>query len=183
MPLRPSHDICPNTGCRLQYASWVDLKYHCWESGCRIVCNGCGRREILYPNDGERYWQHVRVENICTKSERHFTTPSNLTHHELTHRKPIFACLDYQRNFTLYGGMIIHLESGVCPSQIGELDLAESAALCYQCARFTLWLQRALGTAWAIWDLFMHVEFPACSQTLDDGIIRKLRVWPRNRHG
>ena len=96
--------------------------------------------------------------------------------------------------------MIIHIESGTCPSGLDLYDLNESAALCFQwskyidsdlrnellegeypseepykCPTCSRWFGKLSG-------LFQHVESPSCSQTLYDGAIEKLKRWLWNRH-
>jgi hypothetical protein len=106
--------------------------------------------------------------------------------------------------------MIIHLESGACDSKVNESDLVYSAALCFQWAKYfispsdrkilleghdLLGMLREQYTSTLIFkcptcinkfpklsSLFMHVESPTCSQTLDDGAIVKLRNWFAKRH-
>ena len=129
---------------------------------------------------------------------------SNLQQHRLTHRRPAVKCLCCPRMFTTYSGMIIHLESGACPSQISESDLVLSAARIYDYADFfvytdtrdqiengdTFYLQEVReeygnvdffncptckGQFPQLSSLFMHVATPACSQTMRGGIIGELR--------
>jgi hypothetical protein len=137
---------------------------------------------------------------------------SDIHQHKLTHREPIFTCYGCPREFRTYSGMIIHLESCACPSGIDINDLAESAAMCFQWSKFIIHegIREALLEGQRMWSLtdifgnpdkvdcfmcpecyeqftkmsglFMHVESPACSQTLDDGAIGKLRKWLFNRH-
>jgi hypothetical protein len=108
--------------------------------------------------------------------------------------------------------MFIHLESGVCTSGIDTHDLAESAAMCFQWSKFIIDVfdRNAMLQGQPLWSftdvhgnpakpvlfkcpecdeeftklsgLFMHVESPACNQTLDSGAIRMMRKWLANRH-
>jgi hypothetical protein len=110
-----------------------------------------------------------------------------------------------------YGGMTIHLDSGACPSQHDITDLGASAAMCFQWSKFIVdeQVRDAMLQRQAMWSsvdfqvdpikvecfkcptcderftkssgLFMHVESPACGQTLDGGAIAKLRKWLANQ--
>jgi hypothetical protein len=108
--------------------------------------------------------------------------------------------------------MFIHLESGICTSGIDIRDLAESAAMCFQWSKFIIDIfdRNAMLQGQPIWSvtdvqgnpakpvlfkcpecdeeftklsrLSMHVESPACNQTLDTVAIRKLMKWLPNHH-
>jgi hypothetical protein len=219
-----SHNICSK--CNHRFSDWSELKYHFHKHHCAYVCDGC---DGIW-NTAAAFKQHEVAFNVCKMCERHFDTPSNLIHvsqcrillltqtrlivnvqHELTHRKPMYACLACTRDFTTYGGMIIHLESGACPSQIQASDLAYTTAICFQGAKFFIYKQdqedikqgvdllqvlREQGGSTLIFccptcnsqfpklsSMFMHVESPACSQQLGEGAVGKLQTWLCHRHG
>ncbi|KAH6373386.1 hypothetical protein HBI34_082480 [Parastagonospora nodorum] len=202
------HNVCPV--CKKWYSSWDDLKTHCRQTKCAMVCEGCGHRGALHHNN-EYFERHKQTHNVCEECEKHFETPSNLTHHKLTHRTPDYECYGCTRTFTTYSGMIIHLESGTCTSGIDIHDLGKSAAMCFQWKKYiiTNWVHARLLEEEDLWPLideygdaeeiecfkcprcdiyftklsglFMHVESESCSQTLGDGAIGKLR-WLSNRH-
>jgi hypothetical protein len=107
--------------------------------------------------------------------------------------------------------MIIHLESGACPSGIDAYDLAHTTAICFQGAKFFIYKEdreaikqgidllrmfREQGGSTLIFccptcnskfpklsSMFMHVESPACSQELGEGAIEKLQTWLYKSHG
>ncbi|KAF2031135.1 hypothetical protein EK21DRAFT_99895 [Setomelanomma holmii] len=183
--------------CQQRFSDRLALFQHPRETGHSKVCGACGS---FFHFDIDAFWRHVSENNACTTCERHFDTPSNLVH-----------CLGCVRKFSAYGGMIIHLESGACKSQMVESDLSQSAALCFQWKKFSInpvdrqvaidnesffeYLREKHGPAVCFYkcpscdqrfpklsSLFMHIESPACSQTLGDGAIGKLRAWLINRH-
>jgi hypothetical protein len=102
--------------------------------------------------------------------------------------------------------MIIHLESGSCPSEIDIFDLNESAAMCFQWKAYLdedyrdeLLNRDDLqseysGTVYPfrcpecdvgftkLSGLFQHVCSKACNQVLYGGKIGKLIKWLENRH-
>lgn len=102
--------------------------------------------------------------------------------------------------------MIIHLESGTCPSGIDHIDLNKSAAMCHQWKayldkeyRVDLLERRDLESEYyeAVYPfecpgcdsyftklsgLFQHVCSKACHQDLHSGKIDKLVRWLEVRH-
>ena len=102
--------------------------------------------------------------------------------------------------------MIIHLESGACPSGINYIDLNESAAMCYQWKayldedyRADLLHRRDLESEYyeavspfecpgcdsyftKLSALFQHVCNKACNQDLHSGTMMKLVRWLEVRH-
>lgn len=71
------HNVC--TVCKKRYSSWGNLKTHCRQTKCAMVCKGCGHRGGLHHNN-EYFEQHKQTHNVCDVCEKHFDTPSNLTH-------------------------------------------------------------------------------------------------------
>ncbi|KAF2190249.1 hypothetical protein K469DRAFT_560860, partial [Zopfia rhizophila CBS 207.26] len=201
------HWECPE--CYTDCASRDQLLNHYRKDGCRVVCGGCndGNGASWVPNSNA-YRQHVRDYNVCPKCERHFLSTSNLAHHNLTHREPHVECYGCSRKFNRYGGMIIHLEAGTCPSGFDIYDLNQSAAMCFQWKKYIdedfrydllncADLNHEYGykvrpfkcptcesTFPKLSSLFMHAGAPlGCSQTLESGAIAKLRRWLYKRHG
>lgn len=100
--------------------------------------------------------------------------------------------------------IIIHLERGSCHSGINEIDLNQSAAMCFQWKylvdmewRDELLERKDLDKYNAprpfvcpgcdsefryLSGLFMHVASPACNQSLESTVMEKLIHWLKNRH-
>jgi hypothetical protein len=71
------HNECPE--CDFDGTSWDDLLGHCYEQGCRIVCEGCNDGQgSHWPVDRRAYDEHMITENVCDECDRHFDSPSNL---------------------------------------------------------------------------------------------------------
>ena len=124
----------------------------------------------------------------------------------MIHLEPSIKCYGCDQKFTTYHGMIIHLESGKCPSEIDMLSLNRSAALCFQWKayldeqyqgelrnRYDLEAEYrdavrpfycpTCGKDFSkLSGLFQHVYSKACDQGLDEGAIGKLVGWLRSRH-
>ncbi|PSN63396.1 hypothetical protein BS50DRAFT_111420 [Corynespora cassiicola Philippines] len=145
----------------------VDLIAHYRQTGCRHVCEGCaGGAGKGWIQDSSEFWDHVSRHHACTACGRHFNNASNLMHgpnkplpplqHQLTHQTPTTKCLctTCPQKFTTYGGMLIHLESGACPSQTDLASLNKSAALCFQ------WRKWVVGGKEARRDLLRGVAVP-----------------------
>ena len=102
--------------------------------------------------------------------------------------------------------MIIHLESGACPSQIGIFDLNESAAMCFQWKAYidedyrdellnrddlqSEYSEMVYPFICPVCDicftklsaLFQHAYSKACKQGLNEGKVAKLIRWLEKRH-
>lgn len=124
----------------------------------------------------------------------------------MVHLEKSVACYACPNKFSTYSGMIIHLESGTCASEIDLLDLNESAAMCYQWRQFINEdyrddMLRCCSFEDEYYDqvypfecptcgnvfkrlsgLFQHISSPSCEQTLEGGAIAKLRKWLEKRH-
>ena len=124
----------------------------------------------------------------------------------MVHLERSIECYGCYQTFTTYPGMIIHLESGTCASEIDIIDLNESAAQCFQWKAYLdeefrdgLLNRRAVQSDYddtvypfrcpecdtvftKLSGLFQHVHSKACSQGLHDGKIGKLVRWLEVRH-
>ncbi|KAF1996749.1 hypothetical protein P154DRAFT_525333 [Amniculicola lignicola CBS 123094] len=199
-----AHHTCGS--CGFDAPSWSDLLDHCRDTECYTVCQGCddGLGE-LWDEDSEEYWEHVDEENVCVTCEQHFESEDNLRNHQLTHRSAGIKCLgwDCERSFTTYGGMILHLESSTCSSDITALSLNEAAARNYDWDEYIDddyyqdlldqeeptnpygSSEKALPFKCPICakafpklsSLFMHAESKACEATIWSGVLWELREW------
>lgn len=101
---------------------------------------------------------------------------------------------------------MIHLESGACSSGIDIIDLNETAADCNQWGQYIdrdyrdnmsnriNLKHRYSGKVYPykcpccrvvfpkLSSLFQHVESPSCNQTLDNGVIKFLKKYLRNKY-
>lgn len=124
----------------------------------------------------------------------------------MVHLEPSVECYGCYRKFTTYPAMILHLESGACPSDVKTTDLNESAAMCFQWAAYIGSNFRAellnrgdpqsnySGPVYSfrcpgcdaefakLSGLFQHVCSKSCDQYLCDGTMAKLVKWLGNRH-
>src|ERR1051325_8275275 len=124
----------------------------------------------------------------------------------MVHLERLTECYGCYRKFTVYPAMIIHLESGTCPSEIDVFDLNESAAMCFQWNAYIngdyrneLLNREDLQSKYSesvypfrcpecdtvftkLSGLFQHVYSKACNQGLHEGKMAKLTKWLENRH-
>jgi hypothetical protein len=124
----------------------------------------------------------------------------------MVHLDISIECYGCSRMFTTYSGMIIHLESGSCDSGITNVDLNQSAAMCYQwrhcihkeyCDEMLEERDLSRDYIYTIYPfkcptcgsdfsklsgLFQHIDSQACEQTLASGAIGKLVRWLERRH-
>ncbi|KIV99803.1 uncharacterized protein PV09_08607 [Verruconis gallopava] len=200
-----SHHRCDV--CGTDEPTWEKLLQHHRKTGHRVVCQGCDDGDgMTWIPGSQEYQDHLRECNVCTTCEEHFQSPGNLENHKIAHLQRTIKCYGCDRKFPTYPSMIIHLESGACPSEIDYIDLNESAALCYQWKafldedyrddlldRYDLDLQYA-ETVYPfecpgcdsyfrrLSALFQHVYSTACNQDLQSGKIGKLVRWLERRH-
>lgn len=73
----PHHHECNE--CDFDGNSWAELLDHCRRTSCFKVCQGCDDGQgMLWNQEFDGYWQHVKDENVCIKCERHYSTPGHL---------------------------------------------------------------------------------------------------------
>ncbi|KAF2022484.1 hypothetical protein EK21DRAFT_83284, partial [Setomelanomma holmii] len=185
----PSHYRCEI--CGYDRATWDELVEHYRKTEHRVVCQGCNDGDgMAWVGGSQEYLTHLKDENVCQGCEIHFQTASNLDHHRMVHLERSIRCYGCSDKFTTYSGMILHLESGTCDSEIDIYDLNESAAMCYQwkayldgdepvfpfrCPECEVGFTKLSG-------LFQHVYSKACNQDLYAGKMAKLTNWLKKRH-
>jgi hypothetical protein len=124
----------------------------------------------------------------------------------MVHLEPSIECYGCYRKFITYPAMVLHMESGTCPSDIDMIDLNESAAMCYQWEAYIdkdfrneLLNREDLQSEYSgpvypfrcpecdtgftkLSGLFQHVYSQVCKQGLYEGKMAKLIRWLENRH-
>ncbi|KAF2813916.1 uncharacterized protein BDZ99DRAFT_227393 [Mytilinidion resinicola] len=196
----PRHHPCDVGSCNYDADGREDLLDHWRQEECRIVCEGCQKGIMPHYFD-----QHLADEYVCGTCDRHHNSYSNLEHHKLVHLPLTLECWGCERKFATIPAMMIHLESGSCTSGIDEIDLNQSAAMCFQWKHFVredlrddllhrVDLDQEYQLSYPfecpgchtgfryISGLFMHVASPSCNETLDDFAMAKLIRWLKNRH-
>ncbi|OCK82209.1 hypothetical protein K432DRAFT_324652, partial [Lepidopterella palustris CBS 459.81] len=190
------HHICKI--CNYDADGRSDLLEHWRDVGCVKVCQGCLMGFLDWS------W-HCRVDHVCPTCHCHQENENNLAQHMLVHLPRDLECWGCYRMFSTLPGMIIHLESGSCLSNINKADLNESAAMLYQWNKIIQsqqWRDRLLSrddldsydspqpfrcpgcgaTFRLLSGLFQHVGSPACDQELEKGAMKKLVRWLKNRY-
>ncbi|KAH1663038.1 hypothetical protein KXX46_006053, partial [Aspergillus fumigatus] len=74
----------------------------------------------------------IRGLNLCIKCERYFVNKNNFEMHQQKHQPRMMECCGYYKTFKSFSGVLIHLESGGCSSNITEDDLDNLARECHQ---------------------------------------------------
>ncbi|KAF9700489.1 hypothetical protein EKO04_001938 [Ascochyta lentis] len=204
------HWACPT--CGFDADGWDDLLGHCRATQCRSVCRSCNDLAgAHWQYDSAEYWQHVDDWNVCARCEEHFPKLYMLeVHNRFMHPSTEsssgyveegtkeeacwYDCLQCDRDFKTFGGMILHLESGSC-SDVDCTYLDKLAANCNTWYEFTyndyrddMLMECELDEALELYfcptceapkaklsSLFQHVESGSCGQTLYGGAIGTLR--------
>ncbi|KAF2276017.1 uncharacterized protein EI97DRAFT_419793 [Westerdykella ornata] len=195
-------DICGFDG-----STWEKFLQHNRKTKHRVVCQGCDDGEgIAWIAGSQEYLVHLKEQNVCQACEEHFDSSSNLHHHQMVHLPRSIECYGCYRKFSTLPAMIIHLESGACPSGIDIVDLNESAAMCFQWKAYLhedyqnellnrVDLLSKYGNSvypfkcpecdtrvTKLSGLLQHVYSDACNQSLYEGKIAKLTKWLEKRY-
>jgi hypothetical protein len=126
--------------------------------------------------------------------------------HMVVHMARSIECYGCYRSFKTFAHMILHLESGACPSDLDTQDLNMTAAQCFQ---WQMYIDRNYREAmlegrnldeWyceqpfpfecpecersfaKLSGLFQHASGRTCEQTMSSGAIGKLVRWLDKQH-
>ncbi|KAF2467707.1 uncharacterized protein BDR25DRAFT_266704 [Lindgomyces ingoldianus] len=193
--------------CGFDGSTWDKWIGHHRKTKHRVVCQGCDDgKGWAWVAGSQEYLAHLKEQNVCQACEMHFQNASNLDHHKMVHLERSIECYACYQKFPTYPAMILHLESGTCPSKINILHLNESAAMCFQWKAYLdpgyrdeLLNRDDLKTEYSepvypfkcpecvvsftkLSGLFQHVYSKACNQGLYEGKMAKLIKWLENRH-
>ncbi|KAL7651653.1 hypothetical protein ACMYSQ_008991 [Aspergillus niger] len=128
---------------------------------------------------------------LCDVCDKYFSNENNLRMHRQKHQAKTLECYGCYHNFKSFSGMLIHLESGACPSGVTEDTVDDLAKECYQSRRYTV----ETDGGWRyecpecekeftkLSALYQHVEdVPACSHLVNgDGCLAKLEHFMASR--
>ncbi|KAF2174851.1 hypothetical protein K469DRAFT_756579 [Zopfia rhizophila CBS 207.26] len=173
--------------CGFDGFTWEKFLQHHRKTGHRVVCQGCDDGEgMTWIAGSQEYLAHLKEQNVCQACEEHFESLSNLHHHKMVHLPRSIECYGCYRKFATLPAMIIHLESGSCPSGIDIVDLNESAAMCFQWKAYLDedYQDELLNRVdlQSEYSLLQHVYSKACNQSLYEGKMAKLIKWLEKRH-
>ncbi|KAL3456781.1 hypothetical protein BJX64DRAFT_270116 [Aspergillus heterothallicus] len=151
------HEWCER--CSRVFVSVAARDIHFRESGRHNICHMCGRLQDFYTRrELERHLEdfhfhclccqirhrspeesrehNVDVHNLCVKCGDYFSNENNLRMHQQTHQPRTMRCYGCQHAYKSFSGMLIHLESGACASQMTKDEIDDLAHECYQSRKF-----------------------------------------------
>ncbi|PLB48185.1 hypothetical protein P170DRAFT_410888 [Aspergillus steynii IBT 23096] len=126
------HNICLRCPSSQDFETHAELDDHLM--GSHHFCSDCN----LYHESAEKLREHdIDKHHLCVKCERYFATKNNLEMHQQKHQARTMECCGCYKTFKSFSGVLIHLESGSCPSNITEEEIDEIAHECYQNRKYT----------------------------------------------
>ncbi|KAL3256745.1 hypothetical protein ABHI18_007350 [Aspergillus niger] len=94
--------------------------------------------DITFAYDSaEKLREHdVDEHHLCVKCEKYFANKNNFEMHQQKHQPRTMECCGRYKTFKSFSGVLIHLGSGGCSSNITEDDLDDLARECYQSRKY-----------------------------------------------
>ncbi|GME24843.1 Zinc finger C2H2-type protein [Neofusicoccum parvum] len=106
-----AHNLCDE--CGFDGEDWDELEDHFREHGCYpYTCHGCNTWFRSYPS----YSRHTEAVVACPTCDKHCVNQNNLDQHMISHAVAKLECWGCYRKFIYLSHMVLHLESGTCPS-------------------------------------------------------------------
>ncbi|PTU25586.1 hypothetical protein P175DRAFT_0554817 [Aspergillus ochraceoroseus IBT 24754] len=127
----------------------------------------------MYHNSAGELRDHDVVKHyLCVRCDGYFGNDNNLRMHQQKHQTRSMECYGCYQTFKSLSGMLIHLESGNCPSRATEEEIDNIARKCYQSRKYIIsedggWLYRCPSCSkefLKLSALYQHAEdTPRCS--------------------
>ncbi|OJJ66363.1 hypothetical protein ASPBRDRAFT_48998 [Aspergillus brasiliensis CBS 101740] len=162
------HHVCSTCSDPTDFESAQDLDDHLVDD--HHACLECN---VYFDSALDLRDHDVSDHYLCDICDEYFRNENNLRMHQQRHQDRSLECYGCYQTFKSFSGMLIHLESGACPSDTTEETIDDLARECYQSKKYTVqttdggWLyecpdcERGFGKLSA---LYQHVEdVPACS--------------------
>ncbi|KAL3459552.1 hypothetical protein BJX64DRAFT_264544 [Aspergillus heterothallicus] len=125
------HHICPKCPGTQDFESSLALQNHLEES--HYFCPDCK----LYHNSFEKLQEHdVAQHHLCITCGDYFANKNNLQMHQQKHQPRNMECYGCHRCFKTISGILIHLESENCASEVTEEEIDDLARQCYQSGKY-----------------------------------------------
>ncbi|KAJ4391094.1 hypothetical protein N0V93_004709 [Gnomoniopsis smithogilvyi] len=123
--------------------------------------------------------QHdMAIHHRCRTCHRCFSSPSNLKQHSKTHMKKDIECLACPKHFVCVSAMVLHLETGYCPSGVDSGSITDIAFECRQASAYVLGgdfeFQCPMCTTpfSSMGALLQHAESDYCDERVDRGSLQ-----------
>ncbi|KAL2830135.1 hypothetical protein BJY01DRAFT_120863 [Aspergillus pseudoustus] len=175
------HYICPKCPHVQDFKAFQELQDHLVES--HYFCPDCK----LYYSSFDKLQEHdIARHHLCITCGDYFANKNNLQMHQQKHQPRTMECYGCYRCFKTISGVLIHLESGSCVSEVTEEELDDIARECYQSGKYIYtgfeggeWLYRCPSCDYTfakLSALYQHAEdVLLCSSLLSgDGCLAKL---------
>lgn len=113
-----AHNLCDV--CGFDGEDEDELEDHFRKEGCyTYLCYGCN----TWFRDRSAFRAHQDAFVACHKCDKHCLNHNNLAQHLKTHEVAKLECWGCYRKFVHLSHMILHLESGTCPSECSLPDI------------------------------------------------------------
>ncbi|UNI18352.1 hypothetical protein JDV02_004625 [Purpureocillium takamizusanense] len=128
--------------CLRHFTSFGARRQHVRDSMHHHVCYTCDDEPDFPTAEGLHTHESV-AHNECAICHRRFDTPSNLRSHRVVHWDDNVECFRCYRTFVTNSAMVLHLETGTCPSGATQGSVTSAALRGYQSAAYTRSYYRA----------------------------------------
>ncbi|KAH7144034.1 hypothetical protein EDB81DRAFT_843147 [Dactylonectria macrodidyma] len=170
------HNICYSCPWNPGFSTQEQLADHL-EQG-HNWCNEC-ELQFIRPSDLTEH--DVSQHNMCDQCSTYYDSPSNLriagrsSDHIMTHAAKLVECPGCPRNFISDSAMVLHLETGFCPSGTDLGHINDIAFQRFQSKHYVCDVNSAYDCScptcrdefWHISGLLQHAESEACGQTTE----------------
>lgn len=113
-----AHNLCDV--CGFDGEDWDALEDHYITVGCHpYCCHGCD----TWFRAKATYDAHLELFVACRKCDKHCLNRNNLDQHMITHKTAKLECWGCYNTYIRMSHLMLHLESGGCPSGCGLRDI------------------------------------------------------------
>ncbi|KAK9555901.1 hypothetical protein V6000_008619 [Aspergillus fumigatus] len=128
------HEWCET--CRRVFVSTTAKNQHLFDSPVHShICTLCSSRP-RFDTALELKAHRIDYHNLCGICGKYFDNENNLRMHQQRHQARNLQCYGCHQSFKTFSGMLIHLESGSCPSGTDIDDINRLARQCYQSRKY-----------------------------------------------
>ncbi|KAJ6261800.1 hypothetical protein Dda_2599 [Drechslerella dactyloides] len=159
-----NHHKVPVSGClqcKYKFSPDEDIEHHWRETGCHILCVGCGNwqfREMMdyhrieRPSCGQAYENQRAARNNLPVNRGTAARIVPWAPQEKREAPVSFICFGCGQSFETITLLVTHWESGTCPARITEADVGYTFATWRKCVPFIHEIENGTETITALWN-------------------------------